>query len=426
MGRVALNRRLLHLSVDNFRTLTHVELPLEPLTVMVGPNAAGKSNVIHVFEFLRQIADQDIPETLQGLGGYEEVAYRGGGHVNSAMRVGLRGLWSQHATEAEPDSYDLSLRYRLPSHAPHGSRVLSRRERFVHPTAGVGSSTTELRSDSVFVDSPDPADVPTLGLRKNWDAASAGPLGQGDPAERLTRQRLRSALHHGAPVPPGSTAYNGLASLVGHLRGVRIFDVDVRAARRPTSIGNTPRLDDTGANLADFLKSLRADDDSWELFMEDVTTVLPHIEGLDLIDVGAHQVTLGLRERGLRGTTRLADASFGTIRLLCLLALFHDPNPPLMTCIEEIDHGIHPHALELLCQRLREASERAQFLVTTHSPVFVDHLEPEEFVVCERDSRGRSRIPAMTTEDVRKVIDASEGLPIGELWFSGTLGGNAW
>jgi predicted ATPase len=57
-----------------------------------------------------------------------------------------------------------------------------------------------------------------------------------------------------------------------------------------------------------------------------------------------------LQERGLRRVTQLADASFGTIRLLGLLALLHDPQPPALTCVEEIDHGLHPQALELLVE----------------------------------------------------------------------------
>jgi predicted ATPase len=118
----------------------------------------------------------------------------------------------------------------------------------------------------------------------------------------------------------------------------------------------------------------------------------------------------------------LADASYGTVRLLGLLALLHDSNPPALTCIEEIDHGLHSQALDLLVERLREASERSQYIVATHSPALVDRLRPEEFVVCERDDRGASLIPAIDTDQVRRIVAASEGLSLGELWFAGALG----
>jgi predicted ATPase len=121
-----------------------------------------------------------------------------------------------------------------------------------------------------------------------------------------------------------------------------------------------------------------------------------------------------LEEAGLRRATQLADASYGTVRLLGLLALLYDPYPPALTCIEEIDHGLHPQALELLVERLREASERSQFIIATHSPALADRLKPEELVVCERLPDGSSAIPAISVTEVN-AGPSSEGLPLGEL-----------
>lgn len=110
--------------------------------------------------------------------------------------------------------------------------------------------------------------------------------------------------------------------------------------------------------------------------------------------------------------------------MLGLLALLYDPAPPALTCVEEIDHGLHPQALELLVQRLREASARTQFLIATHSPAMAARPEPHELVVCERRDDGSSVIPAISSEKVTDIVEASEGLPLGELWFSGALGGD--
>jgi len=138
----------------------------------------------------------------------------------------------------------------------------------------------------------------------------------------------------------------------------------------------------------------------------------------------AHEVVVALKEAGLRIPTQLADASYGTIRLLGILALLYDPDPPALTCIEEVDHGLHPQALELLVQRLREASERTQLIIATHSPTLADRLTPEEMIICERRRDGSSAIPAISSPQIRNIVTASEGLPLGELWFSGALGGD--
>lgn len=135
-------------------------------------------------------------------------------------------------------------------------------------------------------------------------------------------------------------------------------------------------------------------------------------------------LTTQLVEQGLDGSTDLGEASSGTVRALALLTVLHDPAPARVTCIEEIDHGLHPYVLDRLVDLLREASERTQLLIATHSPALVNRLRADELVVCERAEDGSSRIPAIAAEDVRRMEEALEGeFELGELWVTGALGG---
>lgn len=411
-----MNQRILKLRVRNFRTLTGTELPLGPLTVMVGPNAAGKSNVLHVFEFLGDVARKGFEKALADRGGFSDVAFRGGRKPLSQISIGIEGIWSEFATEEDPDRYDLTLTYRRRPEPRHLEYVLSRRERFVQHSAPGSPSVITLVSDEVQVGSPDG--------------------GEGS-ARRIRVDPLLSGLQTDLPTGLTGPSVNAMSDLSRHLRSVRVFDPDVRAARRPAAISPSGRfLADDGYNLADFLLGLKqhslrfkkkreGEETPWDHLLEDVRTVIPQIQDIEILPAhdAPDRVGVELVEHGLRGRTLLRDASFGTVRLLCLLSLFHDPNPPVLTCIEEIDHGLHPHALGLLAGRLREASERSRFLVTTHSPSFVSELEPEEFVVCERSRNGASRIPALSVEEVQEIREASEGELLGELWFAGAVGG---
>ena len=71
------------------------------------------------------------------------------------------------------------------------------------------------------------------------------------------------------------------------------------------------------------------------------------------------------------------------------------------------------------------ASAKTQFLLATHSPALVNRLRPSELIVCEKDKvSGASRIPATDPETVRAMaLAAGDGAELGELWFSGSLGG---
>ncbi|WP_279617300.1 AAA family ATPase [Streptomyces bungoensis] len=388
----------------NFRTLTDTKLPLGPLTVMVGPNAAGKSNVLQALGFLGDVSHDGIEKALGKHGGFDVLAFRGGRKPVSRITVGVEGIWSECASEEAPDRYELSVsRPRLPEGA-EARHTTYRRERFVHHPVDDMETSVELTSGSLTISSP---------LSR--------------PSKREAVGRMASALHedHALPLAETHPDRQAVREISRHLSEIRVFDPDVRAARKPSPVTERGRyLESDASNLADFLLSLREDRDAWTYLLEDVRTVIPQIRDIHLeLIPGSPLVQVELEEEGLRGRTRLNEASWGTVRILCMLAIFHDPEPPLLTCIEEIDHGIHPHALSLLAGRLREASVRGQFLVTTHSPVLVNELEAEELVVCERLPSGASRIPARRPEDTQRVIEKSEYEPMGDLWFAGALGG---
>ena len=84
---------------------------------------------------------------------------------------------------------------------------------------------------------------------------------------------------------------------------------------------------------------------------------------------------------------RLSD---GTLRYLCLLAILCHPEPPPLICIEEPETGLHPDILPTIAELMIEASQRTQFIVTTHSDILVSAFSeiPEAVLVCEKDEDG--------------------------------------
>lgn len=81
---------LYEIRARNFPTLKDVSVPLGRLTVLVGPNAAGKSNPIDVVGFLRDAARSDLARALGVRGGFGRVHFRGdsslGCHYSSAAK----------------------------------------------------------------------------------------------------------------------------------------------------------------------------------------------------------------------------------------------------------------------------------------------------------------------------------------------------
>ena len=119
--------------------------------------------------------------------------------------------------------------------------------------------------------------------------------------------------------------------------------------------------------------------------------------------------------------TRLSD---GTLRYLCLLAILCDPEPPPLICIEEPELGLHPDILPTVADLLKEASERTQIIVTTHSDILVDAMSdcPESVVVCEKHE-GKTEMSRLSAAELAVWL---EKYWLGELWIDGQLGGKRW
>jgi predicted ATPase len=139
-----------------------------------------------------------------------------------------------------------------------------------------------------------------------------------------------------------------VAAVADLFTSFRVFDVNVERARRPAGGGGggeEERLQHDASNLAPFLRYLHdVHAASFAQLCEDARHFVPGLR--DVVVASASGADRGwqieLVEGGLRDATPHARASFGTVRALALLALLHDPHPPKLTCVEEIDHGLHP------------------------------------------------------------------------------------
>lgn len=100
-----------------------------------------------------------------------------------------------------------------------------------------------------------------------------------------------------------------------------------------------------------------------------------------------------------QGKLDARQVSEGTLFVLGLLAVMHQPNPPDVLLFDDLDRGLHPAALGELVKLLREfLKERpeVQIIATTHSPYLVDHFEADEVLVTALDKDGYGAIGKLT------------------------------
>ena len=227
--------------------------------------------------------------------------------------------------------------------------------------------------------------------------------------------------------PPNASGWPELRT---DLARIRSYLLDHYAMAEPAQRKSGAELASNGANLAAVLAELRANAPSvfGELSAE-VVRILPEFSAVELTERG-DAVDLALR-LGDGGRVSADNLSQGALYLLAILALSFDPAPPALLCIEEIDRGIHPRMLREIRDALYRLSHPAsaglarrpvQIVATTHSPYLLDLFRdhPEEIVIAQKHG------PVARFERLADRADLAELLregSLGDMWFSGILGG---
>jgi predicted ATPase len=398
---------LLKIYAENYKSLEQVEVELGNLNVLVGPNGSGKTNLLDLIDFLGDSVRADIGPALDLRGGYDRVVFRGAPRLRTGavpVRIRVEANVTDFSSDAARDVYRLTFWVRRVAER----QALVRREWFKFKRTQGRGRRIEINGSNVGFIDEQASGADTLRRKE--------PILRSDSLALATLPRLADR--------EGGKQVRQIAELFSTFR---VFDIDVPAARLPSPVTEALSLRHDASNLAAFLLRLaREEEEIFEQLVEDARAFVPGLLNIHFQPVGGSEeaVAVELEDEALPGRTRLAEASFGTIRALGLLAMLYDPEPPLLTCVEEIDHGLHPYVFDRLVDRLRAASKRTQLIIATHSPALVNRLSANELIVCERGERGESLIPAVDSELVREMEASVDGeLGLGELWFSGTLGG---
>lgn len=373
-----------------------------PLNVLVGPNAGGKSNFLDVIKFLGDAAREDLRPAVMMRGGYDAIRFRGAPANSGKIEIHVEATATKYATERARDAYTLRF-WESPLPGSSTRRVLGREEELWFKRTGRQGRRIKVQGKRFTI---------------HDDAKAPGP-----PENLLQSESLALSTLPRLGPDRGGDQVRTIADLFSSFV---VFDVDVPAARKPAAIHGEELFTDA-SNLAAFLDGLSRHEEWFAALEEDARAMIPGYKRMHFKPIGGAEeaVAVEIEESGLRGRTPLSQASYGSIRALALLALLYEPSPARLTCVEEIDHGLHPHVFDRLVDRLRWASERTQLLIATHSPVLVNRLHASELIVCERDvETGETRMPAIDPADVRAMEEKLAGkMGLGELWFTGTLGG---
>ena len=216
------------------------------------------------------------------------------------------------------------------------------------------------------------------------------------------------------------------------LAGFRIFSFDAKAIAAAVQTSPHPELGPDGSNLAGVLDALRdSHPEKFEELNRELHRWLPEFDRILFETPSPGKKTFLVRTSVGHHKFRASVLSQGVLFALAFLALAYLPTPPPIVCFEEPDRGIHPRLLVDIRDAMYrlafpgdhgETRPPVQVIATTHSPYLLDLYKDhsEQIVIAHKGSDGAH---FERLSDKPHIAELLEGAPLGDIWFSGILGG---
>ena len=346
------------LTVHGYKSIKALEdFKFRDLNVLIGANGAGKSNLLSLFRLMAALAEGELQLYVQKQGGPDALLF-GGRKRTSQIEA---------AFSFDENGYRIALAPTVDNRL-----IFQREETFSGPQFiqyKLSSAEAKLLQDS------GPVSVNLL------------------PA----LQSLR--LYH----------FNDTS--------------DTAAVKIPHPSNDNLRLKPDAANLAAFLAHLHtAYLSEYKRIVETIRLAAPFFGDFVIRDPLPQTIELEWTQQGDPDTPYRAHVlSDGTLRFICLTTLLLQPShlQPDTILIDEPELGLHPYAINLLAEMLKQATGLRQAIVSTQSVELLNNFAPEDVIVTNRED-GASTFRRLDGEALK---DWLEDYTLGELWKKNILGG---
>jgi len=413
--------------VENFKSFSELDVDLSQLNVVIGSNAAGKSNFIAVFRFLRDIATVGIINAISLQGGGEYIRNAKIGTARDlvvrveylpapAMEFVGNGPQDSRRTGIRPceSSYEFALRF-----SGKGDGFVIVKDRLVIGcdvttcdwAGGVAAGETPIGRGEITVSNVNGE------IRYEVRVPEGCPLRQDDIVpvffrnKRLPEKTLLLETAYGYPLPHLQKFFDRIA----------VYDLDPKLPKKGTVITGKRELDENGGNLALVVKKITEDPEKKRKFSNLLRDILPFVEDFSVQKFMDVSLTLTLRERYAKSRDLPAfSLSDGTIVLFGLIIALYFEEKPFIIIEEPVSH-IHPFLIARVMGMMKEASRNKQIMVTTHSTEVVKHAVLDDILLISRDSEGFSILSRPSDKEEVRTFLANE-IGIEELYVQNLLG----
>ena len=332
------------IQICGYRSLRKIKLELGDLTVLLGPNGCGKSNVYQAIQLLSSAAHGRFGRRIMEEGGMRSVLWAGPRRKNEDHRVQLAMKFDDMLYTLECGRVPISERpdaddFRLDIFRQDPDIKV---ETLQLANGGKNASLLQRKGNSITA--------------RNMDGRNVS-----YPATIAMSESVLSELREPHKFPELSTLRMELINW----RFYHEFRTDLQSPLRQSQIATlTPIMNDEGTDLFAAIATIQAIGDS-KVLVDAIERAFPGCT----ISIGCedNELTLYMNVPNIFRPMTAREFSDGTLQYLCLLGALLTPRPAPFMVLNEPETSIHPDLYEPLAELIVHASKSSQILLTTHA-----------------------------------------------------------
>lgn len=414
------------LQIRNFKSIREAEIQFTPLCMIVGANAAGKSNLINVFRFLGNIVSEGIENAVALQGGMPNL-------INANMPKGTP-VDIHFVLDLSSEEWVRNIR--------NSSIALHADELEYHfilqpHLKGTGFRIAEdyLKLSFSHVPSDDEADVDihysmcfhrkstsgkiqsTVDIQGNDVTAEAEKILNNDIvveffSDWANHTKKELMFYRVSVLLPPSFSDSSF---------IRIFDFDPKELKRASAMASIKSLSENGSNIASVLQGILRNKEKRDKLQTLLKRFLPFIQSVSIENNMDKSFSYKVKESFSNRYFHANFLSDGTVSILAVIIALYFEDRSDIIILEEPERNIHPKLLSSILSAAEDVSIEKQVIITTHNPEFLKHAQIENIRIVERDPQGYTKIKEpQSSAAVRCFIENSLGLD--DLFINDMLG----
>ena len=356
------------ITIEGYKSIKEQTVELFPINILIGGNGIGKSNFISAFTLIHNLYERNLQNYVLTKGGSDSLLYMG---------------------KKETDHLSFDLFFAERGKDAHNRFIVNMKE----------------AQDSLFIERIDTAYHNGVSWHKQL--------------HEVNKQESSFKNDH-----TGQAFY--VNSFLREFEVYHFHDTGKGArVKQEHNISNNKMLLYDAANLAAFLYRLKNFfKQNYDEIVETIRLVAPYFDDfvLEPQEGNEEQIVLRWCQTGCEDIFNASQLSDGTLRFICLTTLLLQPHElqPATIIVDEPELGLHPYAITIFSEIVRQLSNEKQIIISTQSVELLNEFDVEDVIVVDRSDTG-SEFRRLDPEQLKLWLDGDYTL--GDLWKKNVLGG---